>query len=95
MRIGFDGSCLSNRRGFGRFANRLLSAFVPLAEGRGHEVVVVIDGPSASTVALPEGATARIVGVKDAPSASASARVVGGWETCWRWADRSPRLGST
>ena len=43
-------------------------------QGRGHEVVVVIDGPSAATVALPEGATARIVGVKDAPSASASAR---------------------
>ena len=73
MRIGFDGSCLSNRRGFGRFANRLLSAFVPLAGGRGHEVVVVIDAPSAATVELPDGATARVVGVKDAPSASASA----------------------
>ena len=72
MRIGFDGSCLSNRRGFGRFANRLLSAFVRRAVG--HEVVVVIDEPSAATVELPEGAVARIVGVRDAPSASASAR---------------------
>jgi glycosyltransferase involved in cell wall biosynthesis len=72
MRIGFDGSCLSNRRGFGRFANRLLSALVRQAVG--HEVVVVIDEPSAATVELPEAATVRIVGVRDAPSASASAR---------------------
>ena len=26
MRIGIDGSCLSNRRGFGRFARRLVEA---------------------------------------------------------------------
>ena len=26
MRIGFDGSCLSNRRGFGRFSRLLLDA---------------------------------------------------------------------
>ena len=26
MRIGFDGSCLSNRRGFGRFSRLLLES---------------------------------------------------------------------
>jgi glycosyltransferase involved in cell wall biosynthesis len=72
MRIGFDGSCLSNRRGFGRFANRLLSALVSRADGR--EVVVVIDEPSAATVELPDGAIPLVVGVHEAPSASASAR---------------------
>ena len=31
MRIGIDGSCLSNRRGFGRFARQLLEALSPAA----------------------------------------------------------------
>lgn len=72
MRIGFDGGCLANRRGFGRFARLLLSA---LAEQREeHEIVVVIDGPSASTVELPEGVETLVVDIREAPSAAASAR---------------------
>jgi len=72
MRIGFDGGCLANRRGFGRFARLLLSA---LAKQRGdHRIVVVLDGPSASAVELPDGVETLIVDVHEAPSAAASAR---------------------
>ena len=72
MRIGFDGGCLANRRGFGRFARLLLSA---LAKHRGdHQIIVVIDGPSASSVELPEGVEALVVDIREAPSSAASAR---------------------
>ena len=74
MRIGYDGTCLANRRGFGRFARRLLSAFVPRAVERGHEVFVVVDAPSLGSIALPDGATPIVVGVRDAPSAAASSK---------------------
>ena len=74
MRIGFDGTCLANRRGFGRFAPRLLAAFAPMASARGHEVVVAIDGPSAAGVELPVEATPLVVGQRQAPSAAASSK---------------------
>lgn len=72
MRIGFDGGCLANRRGFGRFARLLLSALAEHREDR--QIVVVMDGPSASTVELPEGVESLLVDVREAPSAAASAR---------------------
>lgn len=72
MRIGFDGGCLANRRGFGRFARLLLSA---LADQRGdHRIVVVIDAPSAEAVELPEGVEPLVVDVREAPAVAASAR---------------------
>ena len=44
MRIGIDGSCLANRRGFGRFARETLAA---LARTPGdHDYVVFVDRPS-------------------------------------------------
>jgi glycosyltransferase involved in cell wall biosynthesis len=73
MRIGFDGTCLANRRGFGRFARRLLASFAPLAAARGHEIVVAIDAPSAADVEIPESATPLVVDLRAAPSAAASA----------------------
>ena len=45
MRIGIDGSCLSNRRGFGRFARRLIEAMSRQATP--HRFTVFVDGPSA------------------------------------------------
>ena len=45
MRIGIDGSCLSNRRGFGRFARRLVEAMSRQATP--HRFTVFVDGPSA------------------------------------------------
>ena len=47
MKIGIDGSCLSNRRGFGRFARQLLGALAK-QPGR-HQFTVFVDGPSAAT----------------------------------------------
>ena len=72
MRIGFDGSCLSNRRGFGRFSRLLLES---LARRPGkHRLVVVIDRPSEPAVTIPEGCDRVVVDVGDAPSAAASAQ---------------------
>src|SRR5690242_17262977 len=72
MRIGYDGSCLSNRRGFGRFSRRLLDALA-LQPGP-HELVVIIDGPSADAVTIPAGLERVVVDVGEAPSAAASAQ---------------------
>ena len=72
MRIGFDGSCLSNRRGFGRFS-RLLLESLARRPGR-HQLVVVIDRPSEPAVTIPEGCDRVVVDVGDAPSAAASAQ---------------------
>ncbi len=57
MRIGFDGTCLANRRGFGRFARQVLGA---LAVGPApHELVVLVDEPSRAALeadgTLPAG----------------------------------------
>ena len=72
MRIGFDGSCLSNRRGFGRFCRLLLES---LARRPGkHQLVVVIDRPSEPAVTIPEGCDRVVVDVGEAPSAAASAQ---------------------
>ena len=72
MRIGFDGSCLSNRRGFGRFS-RLLLESLARCPGK-HQLVVVIDRPSEPAVRIPEGCDRVVVDVGNAPSAAASAR---------------------
>ena len=71
MRIGIDGSCLANRRGFGRFARQTLAA---LAEAPGaHEYVVFVDGPSSPSVAVPERFERVVVNVAEAPASAASA----------------------
>jgi glycosyltransferase involved in cell wall biosynthesis len=72
MRIGFDGSCLANRRGFGRFSRLLLDA---MGRHHGpHQVVVIVDRPSAAAVALPEQFERVVVDVREAPAAAASAQ---------------------
>jgi glycosyltransferase involved in cell wall biosynthesis len=71
MRIGIDGACLSNRRGFGRFARQVVEA---LAEARsGHEFVVFVDRPSLEHVSIPDGMETVAVDVSMAPSRAASA----------------------
>src|SRR5262249_6930452 len=52
MRIGIDGSCLSNRRGFGRFARRLVEALA--RQPTAHRFTVFIDRPSAGIAAVPD-----------------------------------------
>jgi glycosyltransferase involved in cell wall biosynthesis len=72
MKIGIDGSCLSNRRGFGRFARRLLGAVAE--QPADHRFTVFVDRPSAETVAVPEPLGRVIVDVREAPSRAASAQ---------------------
>jgi glycosyltransferase involved in cell wall biosynthesis len=72
MRIGIDGSCLSNRRGFGRFARRLVEAIA--RQGSPHRFTVFVDGPSAGLVEVPEGFERVVVDVGEAPSRAASAQ---------------------
>lgn len=71
MKIGIDGACLSNRRGFGRFARQMVQA---LSEARtGHEFVVFVDRPSLGNVIIPECMATVAVEVSEAPSRAASA----------------------
>ena len=70
MRIGIDGGCLANRRGFGRFAREILKA---LGEAKSpHEFVVLIDRPSADSIAIPDRFDRVVVDVGQAPSVAAS-----------------------
>ncbi len=71
MRIGFDGACLSNRRGFGRFARRILSALAETPHD--HEVLVFVDQPSAAKVEIPDNFQRIVVEVSESPSRAASA----------------------
>lgn len=71
MRIGIDGGCLANRRGFGRFARQTIAA---LAEARSsHEFLVFVDRPSLDAVRVPGRFEAVVVDVREAPSRAASA----------------------
>jgi len=72
MQIGIDGSCLSNRRGFGRFTRRLLEAVSQQATE--HRFTVFVDRPSAPAVNVPERFDRVVVDVVEAPSRAASAQ---------------------
>jgi glycosyltransferase involved in cell wall biosynthesis len=72
MRIGIDGSCLSNRRGFGRFARQLLAGLAN--EPTGHRFTVFVDRPSAQKITVPPAFDQMIVDVHEAPSNAASAQ---------------------
>ncbi|WP_435017623.1 glycosyltransferase family 4 protein [Tundrisphaera sp. TA3] len=71
MRIGIDGACLANRRGFGRFARQMVEALA--ASGSPHEFAVFVDRPSFDSVRVPAGMEAVAVEVAEAPSRAASA----------------------
>jgi glycosyltransferase involved in cell wall biosynthesis len=73
MRIGFDGGCLANRRGFGRFSRLLLGALARHTPAE-HQLVVIIDRPSADAASIPEGLERIVVDVAQASSAAASAQ---------------------
>ena len=70
MRIGIDGACLANRRGFGRFARQVVEALAKA--GSGHEFVVFVDRPSLDAVSIPGGMATVAVEVSEAPSRAAS-----------------------
>ena len=71
MRIGIDGGCLANRRGFGRFAREMVAALA--AADSGHEFVVFLDRPSAEHVTVPASLETILVDVRVAPSVAAAA----------------------
>lgn len=71
MRVGIDGSCLANRRGFGRFARQVLDALADVPNP--HEIVVFIDRPSVANVSVPDCFETVLVDVGEAPTNAASA----------------------
>jgi glycosyltransferase involved in cell wall biosynthesis len=71
MKIGIDGSCLSNRRGFGRFARGLVAALAE--QPTHHRFTVFVDRPSAARVVIPEGLECVVIDQREAPSQAASA----------------------
>jgi glycosyltransferase involved in cell wall biosynthesis len=71
MRIGIDGACLSNRRGFGRFARQVVAALA--RSGSTHDFSVFVDRPSLGRGEVPDRFTTVPVEVKEAPSRAASA----------------------
>ena len=71
MRIGIDGGCLANRRGFGRFARKVVESLA-LADSA-HQFVVFLDAPSRESVRIPSRFETAVVDVREAPSVAASA----------------------
>lgn len=72
MRIGIDGACWANRRGYGRFAREITSAMLDAAPQ--HEFVAFVDETAARAFA-PRPANLRIVQVAQgrSPTTAASA----------------------
>ena len=70
MRIGIDGACLSNRRGFGRFARGIVKA---LAQAKSdHQFVVLIDQVTLATVDIDERFERIEVVTREVPTQAAS-----------------------
>ena len=63
LRIGIDGSCLANRRGFGRFARQTLAALAEAPDD--HQYVVFVDRPSSPIVKVPERFERVVVAVDE------------------------------
>lgn len=73
-RLVVDGACLANRRGFGRFARRVLDALALLARRdppNAPEILVLVDEPSAARVRVPEPLRPHVVPLREAPAAAA------------------------
>ena len=70
LRVGFDGTCLSHHRGFGRFARGMLAGLA--ATNPGHLLEVVADEPSARQLNLPAGVSTRIAKTRQSQTAAAS-----------------------
>lgn len=72
MRIGVDGACWANRRGYGRFAREICQAMIRAAPE--HEFVCFVDAEAERTF-LPTGTNVRIARVRQrrAPTTAAAA----------------------
>jgi glycosyltransferase involved in cell wall biosynthesis len=72
LTVGFEGTCLPNRRGFGRFARGILAGLA--ATNPGHRLEVVVDRRSADSVIVPEGVLLRVVNARQTRSEAAEDR---------------------
>jgi glycosyltransferase involved in cell wall biosynthesis len=74
MRIGIDGTCWLNRRGYGRFAHRLIAELAALDGGA--EYAMVVDFDPAEAPPIPEGVRliSAAAGVPAARAAGAAGR---------------------
>ena len=91
MRIGIDGGCLANRRGFGRFA-RQIAAGAGEAAARGTSSSCSSIARRSTRSTIPERFETIVVEVGRGPEpGGVGARVGGACATCWRWA--APRRG--
>jgi glycosyltransferase involved in cell wall biosynthesis len=71
MRIGIDGCCWSNRRGFGRFTRELVSSLVAIEAG--HEYILFVDQQTAHNCKFPAEASIVTAATRVAPTLAASA----------------------
>ena len=71
MRIGIDGCCWSNRRGFGRFTRELVTQMVQEEEDL--DFVLVVDQQTASECQFPDKITLKVVQTRVQPTRAASA----------------------
>lgn len=71
MRIGIDGACWSNRRGYGRYTRSLLAALDRI--GTRDDYVLFLDPETAGASDLPAGFERVIVRTREAPARAASA----------------------
>jgi glycosyltransferase involved in cell wall biosynthesis len=71
VRIGIDGSCWTNRRGFGRFTRCLVTEMVRRDDRNSY--VLLMDRPSLRDATVPPGVEVVEVGVGAAPARAASA----------------------
>jgi glycosyltransferase involved in cell wall biosynthesis len=71
MRIAIDGSCWSNRRGFGRFIRCLIAEMRRV--DRRNDYILVVDEPTATDGALPDGIDVVAVRVDESPARAAGA----------------------
>lgn len=71
LRIGIDGGCWSNWRGYGRYTRNLLSALA--ARDEGNEYLMFMDAESAAANDLPPGFRMVVVPLSEAPGKAASA----------------------
>lgn len=74
MRVGIDGSCLKNARGYGRFITELVGALVERAPK--DEFILFADGMTAATVPLARR-NLRVVGVDGCANQAAAAAADG------------------
>ncbi len=72
MRIGIDGCCWSNRRGFGHFTRELVTHMAQ--ENDDLDFVLVVDQQTASQCQFPDTVTLKVVGTSVQPTQAASAK---------------------